>query len=337
MVVYKKPLSLKKSSKDLGISKKISLMRSHFGLSADAMGEKAGVSGTAIANIERGDSLNPGAEMLSNISTMLGVNLNWLLLGEGEMLKSADPPKKISVSGDVLISDVNAGGVAGGFGKFSLLKPARPLSSLRTEEPPTPAFHQTKVTYLQPTVNEEGKPNIGLVSTRVAAGYVQHLAEPEFVRQLPAFSLPDKAFKNGTFRCFVVQGDSMQPTLYAGDWVICRVLDDWTRDIRDSFVHVVVTDEQPLVKRVLNRLNERGQLSMLSDNPAYPTQFVDGAEVRELWVAVGKLSRHFENPRYDVATELSRTRADVDELLAFMLEVKGELASEVKGGTKARK
>lgn len=91
---------MKKSSKDLGISQKFSLIRKHFGLSADALGEKAGVSGTAIANIEKGESLNPGAEMLASISTMLGVNLNWLLLGEGEMLKpsvqDAEAQKKMS-------------------------------------------------------------------------------------------------------------------------------------------------------------------------------------------------------------------------------------------------
>ena len=269
--------------------------------------------------------------MLASISSMLEVNLNWLLLGEGEMLKSSEAPKKIFVTKVLPIPSSNSG-TSGGFGRLpgSLSKDTR--TPPKSGDIPAP-YTEHMLRILQPTVNEEGNPNISLVGTRVAAGYVQHLAEPEYVSQLPAFSLPDKAYRNGTFRCFVVQGDSMQPTLHPGDWVICRALDDWTRDIRDTFVHVVVTDEQPLVKRVLNRLSERGELSILSDNPAYPTQFIDGADVRELWVAVGKISRHFENPRYDMAQELSRTRADVDELIAFMMEMKGQMPPSILTAT----
>jgi phage repressor protein C with HTH and peptisase S24 domain/DNA-binding XRE family transcriptional regulator len=174
------------------------------------------------------------------------------------------------------------------------------------------------------TVDSAGRDNISLVDTRVAAGYAHGgFFEPEFMRKLPAFSLPDSAYRNGTFRAFQVSGDSMQPTLYEGDWVICRYVDNWGRDINDNYVHVVVTDERPVVKRLLNRLNERGQLTLQSDNIAYPAQFIDAAIVREVWVAVGRVSRQFTNPRYDLIKEVSRTRADVDELFARLAAIEG--------------
>jgi phage repressor protein C with HTH and peptisase S24 domain len=174
------------------------------------------------------------------------------------------------------------------------------------------------------TVDSAGRDNISLVDTRVAAGYAHGgFFEPEFMRKLPAFSLPDSAYRNGTFRAFQVSGDSMQPTLYEGDWVICRYVDNWAREITDSYVHVVVTEERPVVKRLLNRLNERGQLTLQSDNIAYPSQFIDAATVREVWVAVGRLSRQFTNPRYDLIKEVSRTRADVDEILARLIALEG--------------
>ena len=183
-----------------------------------------------------------------------------------------------------------------------------------------------KLRILVTTVDSNGDDNISLVHTRVAAGYASGgFHEPEFMRDLPTFSLPDRAFKNGTFRAFQVSGESMQPTLYEGDWVICRYIDQWDRDIRDTFVHVIVTEEMPLVKRLLNRLNDRGQISLQSDNPAFPTQFIDGAEVREVWVAVGRLSRQFANPRYDLVQEMSRTRSDLDEVMAQLQTIQHQI------------
>lgn len=172
------------------------------------------------------------------------------------------------------------------------------------------------------TVDSAGRDNISLVGTRVAAGYAHGgFIEPEFIRSLPAFSLPDKAYRNATFRAFQVAGDSMQPTLYEGDWVICRFVDNWAHEITDNYVHVVVTEERPVVKRLLNRLNERGQLTLQSDNVAYAAQFIDAEVVREVWIAVGRVSRQFANPRYDLIKEVSRTRADVDEILARLLAI----------------
>ena len=185
------------------------------------------------------------------------------------------------------------------------------------------------------SLNNEGPDNISLVGVRLATEYARHgVVEPKFINSLPAFSLPDTAFANGIFRCFVVQDDSMKPTLNPGDWVIARALDNWSTDIRDRFVHVVVTREQILVKRVLNQLIERDELALLSDNPAFAAQSQNPNEVREVWLAVGKFSRHFEKPHDDVAQELSRTRADVDELLAFMMEMKGHQEQTVGSGKK---
>jgi len=165
-------------------------------------------------------------------------------------------------------------------------------------------------------VGADNEENIELVSTRAAAGYARHgRIEREFIRELPHFRLPDPAYQNGSFRCFQVSGDSMQSTLYDRDWVICRFVERWDRDIRDTRVYVVVTAEEVLVKRLGNRLGERGELTLHSDNAAYPVQFLDGQQVREVWEAVGKLSRQFVNPRYDTSRELSRQAETLEELL----------------------
>jgi DNA-binding XRE family transcriptional regulator len=265
-----------------------------MGHSQQAFASLLGISRSYLANIER-DRKEVTLDMLTYLVEKLRVSPDYIMMGRGEMFHLETDTVPPVPSSTVLV---------GAKGKA----PA-------AQTPPVALNAQLRV--LVTTVDGSGNDNICLVNTRAAAGYASGgFMEPEFLRDLPAFSLPDRAFKNGTFRAFQVAGESMQPTLYEGDWVICRYLEQWDRDIRDTFVHVVVTTERPLVKRLLNRLHDRGQVSILSDNPAFATQFLDGADVREVWVAVGRLSRQFANPRYDLVQEMSRTRSDVDELMA---------------------
>lgn len=54
----------------------------------DAFAEKAGISKSTIANYERGDR-TPDAAMLERYHDAWGVDLNWLILGEGTMFPAA--------------------------------------------------------------------------------------------------------------------------------------------------------------------------------------------------------------------------------------------------------
>jgi len=104
---------LKKEHKELSISERFSLIRDRFSLTAGRLGEIAGVSGTAIAKIESGETANPKADVLASISTKLQINLNWLVLGEGEMLKTTESPNNNSVlsSPDLYIQPDTKGNV----------------------------------------------------------------------------------------------------------------------------------------------------------------------------------------------------------------------------------
>ena len=256
---------------------------------------RIGVASGAIGDILGQRKSKPGFEFIGKILTAYPqLRARWLLLGEGEMLKSTEAPNK----------------------KF-VLSPAGPATAAEEEPaaPYVPRALAARLRVLTVQVDAHNRENIEFVSTRAAAGYAAGgYFEKEFIRHLPSFQLPDAAYRNGSFRCFQVSGDSMQPTLFAGDWVICRYVENMARDIRDNRVYVVVSEESVLVKRVLNRFNERGQLSLQSDNTAYSVQFMDGADVREAWEGVGRLTRQFANPRFDVPDELARHRADIDEL-----------------------
>lgn len=245
-----------------------------------------GMTPQGVGDLLSGKKGGPSFSVLQNILMAYpGVREEWLIFGHEPMYKN------------------------------SFLIREKELSVVREEEPAPYAGAGPRVLTVQ--VGPDNEENIELVSVRAAAGYAAGgFLQEEFIEQLPSFRLPDPAYRNGSFRAFQVSGESMQSTLYNGDWVICRYVERWGRDIRDTFVHVVVTEETVLVKRVSNRLNERGELTLHSDNPAYPVQFIDGAQVREVWVAVAKLSRQFVNPRYDVNAELARHAATLEELLS---------------------
>ncbi len=150
------------------------------------------------------------------------------------------------------------------------------------------------------TVDEAGDDNIVMVDTKAAAGYPTRILEPEYYKELPAFKLPGTDYRNGTFRCFQVEGDSMTDTLQNGDSVIGRFCDNHFRDVRQGYIHVVVTADQVLVKRVISHADADHTLVLLSDNDAYPPIEVDIDEVKEIWYVKSKLSTYMPVKKNDL-------------------------------------
>jgi transcriptional regulator with XRE-family HTH domain/signal peptidase I len=294
------------------INERLTKVREALGYTVLDMAMRLDLSRGYLNNIEAGRR-GVSIELAMYLVESLGVEPNYILTGKGPMFHNGKKQDAETAETANLSANPSA--------NQSSSDKTKGTNFLIVEKG---GQYNASPRVLVTTVDSAGRDNISLVDTRVAAGYAHGgFFEPEFMRKLPAFSLPDSAYRNGTFRAFQVSGDSMQPTLYEGDWVICRFVDNWAREITDSYVHVVVTEERPVVKRLLNRLNERGQLTLQSDNIAYPAQFIDANTVREVWVAVGRLSRQFTNPRYDLIKEVSRTRADVDEILARLIALEG--------------
>lgn len=130
------------------------------------------------------------------------------------------------------------------------------------------------------------------------AGYAGEVADPSFIQNLPSFSLPDYKYKVGTHRSFDVAGDSMEPTLFEGDKVICSFLDPtlWETSIKDNYVYVIVTRGDVLVKRVNNLIKGQKQLELLSDNNFYETYRMNIGDMREIWYVRAKISPFLPSP-----------------------------------------
>lgn len=254
---------------------------------ADFVRELPGLAGKSLSNVETGQN-GISEELLRYLLDHHHISPLWVLTGIGNMVLSEDdnlPP--------------------------IVFRQHRPTTAVAE---PTARYDRSEPKIIPITVDPAGNETIQQVGSQARASYLQKYLEPEFLRDLPTISLPGAKWRNGTFRAFEVAGDSMQTTLHPGDLVLCQKLYKWPEEIREGYVHIVVTQDDILVKRVLNRLNETGQLVLQSDNIQYATQLLDGDEVHEVWVARAYLSSQFTNSRYDAVRELSNTQADVAEL-----------------------
>lgn len=131
------------------------------------------------------------------------------------------------------------------------------------------------------------------------AGYASEETDPTFIQDLPTYSLPDYKYKVGTHRSFDVAGDSMEPTLFEGDKVVCSYLEPtlWETSLKDNYVYVIVTRGDVLVKRVTNNLKTDKSLLCISDNTYYDPFRMEIGDIREVWYVRAKISPFLPSPQ----------------------------------------
>lgn len=130
------------------------------------------------------------------------------------------------------------------------------------------------------------------------SGYVSELDNLEFIQDLPSFTLPDYKYKVGTHRSFDVSGDSMEPTLFEGDKVICSFIEPslWETALKDNYVYVIVTNDDIVTKRVYNNIKANKTLELRSDNNYYEHYSIPLSIIREIWYVRAKISPFLPSP-----------------------------------------
>lgn len=264
-----------------------------------------------IYRLWREDNARPGFDIVEDIARIFDkYSVEWLLTGKGEMLKkpAATPTAK-------------ATSLAG----YEYTEHAPPI----VEEPSgrksgrISAGSGIKKVDIMPkiiTVDSGGRENILYVPAKAYAGYLVGYSDPEYLGSLQAFSLPE--LRHGTFRMFEVKGPSMAPTIADEDRVIGEYVSSFD-DIKDGRVYVLVTHSRGIVlKRVLNRLSERGKLVCKSDTIAHKNEYrsyqLNPEDIKEIWYCRLKFSADFSEP--------SDIYHRIDDLESEMAQVKQNLA-----------
>lgn len=167
------------------------------------------------------------------------------------------------------------------------------------------------------TVDNDNNDNIVLVNVKAAAGYPHNLQDVDWYEELPAFQLPLNEFRNATYRGFQVQGDSMLPNLYPGEWVLGRAVESLSH-LDNHAICVVILQDSVLVKKV-QKHPSNDQLSLISINTEYPPITVNANEIQEIWQVKSKISMELEHASSDQGLEqiqqaIQDLRKDIEAL-----------------------
>ena len=86
----------------------------------------------------------------------------------------------------------------------------------------------------------------------------------------------------------------------------------WSVDIKDGNVYVILLQSGPVVKRVLNRVKQRGTLVLQSDNPAYNMIEVNASEdVLQIWRVEMVWNFDLHNRNLDLINEVTKIKEEL--------------------------
>lgn len=165
---------------------------------------------------------------------------------------------------------------------------------------PQPRSNASNLRVLSITVDDADRENIELVPVKASAGYLNGYGDPEYVAELPKFSLP--MFNQGTYRAFEINGDSMLP-LPSGSIIVAEYVENW-HDVKPNQTYVVVSKEDGVVyKRVAYKFKEEKGLKLVSDNKTYEPYWVEAEDIIEIWKAKAFISTELPEPTPEPSME----------------------------------
>lgn len=286
----------------------------HTNLSNNGFGEACGLSGANIHQMVNAKGFGVD-KLLKIFNRFPELNPDWLFSGEGEMLKKSNTNLKNENVHLSVHPNVHPKGEMAMFEKEKTAPNTAPSiapnkKSEETQEYKKSRFDAPKIV----TVDNNGRENIIMLDAKAAAGFPANIDNPEYFKDKPTFSIPTHHFSGGSFIALQASGDSMHPTIYNHDWLFCKFLECPENNIKEGYIHVLLTKEGVVVKRLLNRISERGTVVCQSDNPQYPSYEEKLSNILQIWKVESKLSFILRNESADLNTRLNSLEADMVDI-----------------------
>ena len=136
----------------------------------------------------------------------------------------------------------------------------------------------TRIEFVDAASNQK---RILFIPVKAQAGYVKHLDDVYFLKDLPSFVLP--GLNGGDYRIFEVEGNSMTPEIHDGDMVVGKHIESIS-EIKNGNRYVLVTTDGVCVKRCYNHVETRGIVLIESDNPDFRPDIVAAETIQEIWL-----------------------------------------------------
>lgn len=158
------------------------------------------------------------------------------------------------------------------------------------------------------------------ISAAAGGGYYNDSYEEE----VDCIRLPENMLeRHGKYRCIRIKGESMSPTLQDSSYLIIRQLEpsEWT-NIRDGYIYVVSDREgRTFVKRLKNRLERHGFITLMSDNldkNNYPNFNLEKNELLSIHYAEWYLSAKMPDMNSGIYERVSNLEDKFENMEAHM-------------------
>jgi transcriptional regulator with XRE-family HTH domain len=235
------------------ISKNLRHLRKEKGLTQDQLADLLGIKRSLVGAYEEGRA-EPPIQNLKNITKVFGVSVDDFIEKKIFSRKGINP-----LTGQIQDSNVE--------------------------------FQGTRLKILALTVDKDENEHIDFIPQKAAAGYSNGYSDPEFLKEMPKFHLPN--LPTGTYRAFEVSGDSMLP-VSPGSILVGKYIPE-LGDIKDGDRMVLLTKTEGIVfKRIKKHSNKA--IKLISDNPEYDPYILSFEDILEIWKVVLYVAADWPGP-----------------------------------------
>jgi len=156
------------------------------------------------------------------------------------------------------------------------------------------------------TVDKENNENVEYVPVKAKAGYQAGYHDPDYIASLPRYSIPNLP-KQGTFRIFPTEGDSMLPIPENSD-VTGEYIEDWYSIKPKTSCIVILKNNQDFVFKMVTLQKDRTFL-LESMNQIYKPYTVEANDILEIWKFHSFTSKKIPEPVSDLSVLLQEIKS----------------------------
>lgn len=141
------------------------------------------------------------------------------------------------------------------------------------------------------TVDSDGNNQIEIIPQKASMGYLNGFSDPEYIESLQTISLP--FLRNGKFRAFPADGDSMPP-YKDGTYIVGRYVEDLSELKTDKTYVFITLNDGITYKRF--QFHEADAICVKADNDFYEPYKIPLTDIKEIWEFACSISTQEYDP-----------------------------------------